>query len=53
VLGPDQIVSVRALTGDRGARDVLKGGPTIECAELASGADVDTVADLEAIRGRL
>jgi CTP:molybdopterin cytidylyltransferase MocA len=38
------------LTGDRGARDLLRGGPTIECGKLCSGRDVDTLEDLEAIR---
>ena len=50
VLGPDQVSALAALMGDRGARDVLRGGPTIECGELCSGRDVDTVADLQAIR---
>jgi CTP:molybdopterin cytidylyltransferase MocA len=52
VLGPEQINAIRGVTGDRGARDVLVGGPTIECAQFASDADVDTPADLEAIRRR-
>jgi molybdenum cofactor cytidylyltransferase len=52
VLAAEQIHAVRAVTGDRGARDVLKGGRTIECSDLASGADVDTVADLDALRSR-
>jgi CTP:molybdopterin cytidylyltransferase MocA len=50
VLGPDQIAAALELTGDEGARGLLHGGPTIECGELCSGADVDTEADLDAIR---
>ena len=52
VLGPEQIRAIHALTGDRGAGALLAGGPTIECGEGGIGGDVDTVADLEAIRGR-
>jgi CTP:molybdopterin cytidylyltransferase MocA len=50
VLGPEQMDAIHSLSGDRGARDLLHGGPTIECSELCSGRDVDTVEDLEAIR---
>jgi CTP:molybdopterin cytidylyltransferase MocA len=50
VLGPEQIAAARRLSGDEGARAVLRGGPTIECGELCSGADVDTPEDLEALR---
>ncbi|MGA2925233.1 MAG: nucleotidyltransferase family protein [Solirubrobacteraceae bacterium] len=50
VLGPEHMPAVRRLTGDRGARDLLGDGPTIECADLSSGRDVDTPKDLEAIR---
>jgi CTP:molybdopterin cytidylyltransferase MocA len=50
VLGREQIEGVRRLTGDRGARGLLGGGPLIECAQLCSGVDVDTPADLEALR---
>jgi CTP:molybdopterin cytidylyltransferase MocA len=50
VLGPSQIAAALELTGDEGARGVLGDGPRIECGALSSGADVDTVADLEAIR---
>ena len=50
VLGAEQLEALTRLTGDRGARGLLPGGPTIECAELGSGADVDTPDDLEAIR---
>jgi molybdenum cofactor cytidylyltransferase len=50
VLGSKHIRALAALSGDRGARDLLGGGPTIECGELCSGRDVDTPDDLEAIR---
>jgi molybdenum cofactor cytidylyltransferase len=50
VLGASQIAALGSLTGDRGARDLLVGGATIECAELCSGRDVDTPEDLEAVR---
>jgi molybdenum cofactor cytidylyltransferase len=50
VLGPEQLDALMRLTGDHGARGLLEGGPTIECAELCSGRDVDTLNDLEAIR---
>jgi CTP:molybdopterin cytidylyltransferase MocA len=50
VLGSEQIRALLSLAGDRGARDVLHGGPAIECGELCSGRDVDTPDDLEAIR---
>ncbi len=50
VLGRDEIAALASLQGDRGARDVLRGGPTIECGGLCSGLDVDTPEDLEAVR---
>jgi len=50
VLGGEQMRALRALTGDRGARELLGDGPTIECAGLCSGRDVDTPEDLEEIR---
>ncbi len=51
VLGREQMEAlVAAVRGDRGARDLLRGGPTIECGELCSGLDVDTPEDLEAVR---
>jgi molybdenum cofactor cytidylyltransferase len=51
VLGPEQIQGIERVTGDRGARGLLAHGPTIECADLSSGRDVDTPEDLEAVRG--
>jgi molybdenum cofactor cytidylyltransferase len=50
VLGASHIRALSSLEGDRGARDLLRGGPTIECSELCSGSDVDTPEDLEAVR---
>jgi CTP:molybdopterin cytidylyltransferase MocA len=50
VLGREQMRAIERLTGDRGARELLARGPTIECGDLSSGRDVDTREDLEAIR---
>jgi CTP:molybdopterin cytidylyltransferase MocA len=50
VLGAEQMRAVQQLSGDHGARELLGDGPTIECAGLCSGRDVDTPDDLEAIR---
>jgi CTP:molybdopterin cytidylyltransferase MocA len=50
VLGPVQMRAIAALRGDQGAREVLRGGPTIECGDLPAAFDVDTAEDLEAIR---
>jgi CTP:molybdopterin cytidylyltransferase MocA len=50
VLGPDELTALAALHGDAGARELLRGGPLIECGAIARGADVDTPEDLEAIR---
>lgn len=51
VLGPDQIQRVMALTGDRGARELLGEGPRIELAGREdAGRDVDTKEDLERMR---
>jgi len=52
VLGREQLRSVASLTGDRGARELLRGGPTIECAGMGARGDVDTPEDLAAIRQR-
>jgi len=38
------------ISGDRGLREMLRGGRLIECADVCSGRDVDTPDDLEAIR---
>jgi CTP:molybdopterin cytidylyltransferase MocA len=50
VFGPQQLRAIRVLRGDRGARELLRGGPTIECGDLGTRGDVDTLADLAAIR---
>jgi len=50
VLGPTHLRDIARLRGDHGARDLLRGGRTIECGHLGSGRDVDTPQDLEAIR---
>lgn len=50
VLGAEQISELTSLHGDRGARDLLRGGLTIEAGHLCSGRDVDTPDDLEAVR---
>ncbi len=53
VLGPELMRQVAGLSGDQGARELLRGGRRIECGDLAAGADVDTPADLQSIRARL
>jgi CTP:molybdopterin cytidylyltransferase MocA len=50
VLDARQMAELAGLTGDRGARDLLEGGPVVEVGHLCSGRDVDTPEDLEAIR---
>jgi molybdenum cofactor cytidylyltransferase len=50
VLGPAEMTTLMSLTGDRGARDLLRGGPVIEVGHICSGRDVDTPDDLEEIR---
>jgi CTP:molybdopterin cytidylyltransferase MocA len=54
VLGPDLARTLMTLTGDRGASELLRGGPELELAGLREGRnlarDVDTPEDLEAIR---
>ena len=50
LLGPVQMRAIAQLRGDHGARDVLQGGPTVECGRLSARRDVDTPEDLEAIR---
>lgn len=49
VLGPEEVSALTSLTGDIGARELLRGGPVIEVGHLCSGRDVDTPDDLEAI----
>ncbi len=50
VFGPDQLRAVADLSGDHGARELLGDAPTIECAQLCCGRDVDTPEDLDTIR---
>ncbi len=52
VLGPAHVAQLLSASGerDRGARDLLCGGPVVEAGDLCSGRDVDTPDDLEAIR---
>ena len=54
VLGPEHASAILALSGDRGARDLLRDGKEIECSGGETGhgpaRDVDTPQDLEAIR---
>ena len=50
VLGPGEITAAATLSGDQGARGLLRGGRQIEVGHLCSGRDVDTPDDLEAIR---
>jgi molybdenum cofactor cytidylyltransferase len=49
VLGREHALAIERLSGDRGARDLIQHGPTIECADLAPVRDVDTREDLRAI----
>jgi CTP:molybdopterin cytidylyltransferase MocA len=49
VLGPDEISALTLLSGDEGARGLLKGGPEVEVGHLCSGRDVDTPEDLEEV----
>jgi CTP:molybdopterin cytidylyltransferase MocA len=49
VLGAEEIASLAALHGDRGARGLLHGGSVLEVGHLCSGRDVDTPDDLEEI----
>lgn len=51
VLGPVQIKALMSLAGDRGARDLVRGGAELELGTLGDlGRDVDTPADLETLR---
>jgi molybdenum cofactor cytidylyltransferase len=49
VFGRDSFAALDALSGDRGARDLLNGDPAgVEAIEIPSlGLDLDTVADVE------
>ena len=50
VLGAEHLQDLAELEGDRGARDLLLGGPQIECSDLGSDRDIDTPADLRELR---
>jgi CTP:molybdopterin cytidylyltransferase MocA len=47
LLGPAQLARLGELRGDVGARELLVDARMIECGDLWSGADVDSLADLE------
>ncbi len=54
VLGREHIDRLMSLTGDRGARDLLSGGPEIELGAAGDvGRDVDTTDDLERMRNEV
>jgi CTP:molybdopterin cytidylyltransferase MocA len=50
VLGPTELDQIATLTGDRGARGLIRDWRLVECGHLCPSRDVDTVSDLEAIR---
>ncbi len=50
VLGPEEITALTSLTGDEGARGLLRGGSQVDVGHLCSGRDVDTPEDLEEVR---
>jgi molybdenum cofactor cytidylyltransferase len=51
VLGPQHIVGLISLSGDRGARELLGDGPEIELGGAGDlGRDVDTTDELERMR---
>jgi CTP:molybdopterin cytidylyltransferase MocA len=51
VLGPEEIRRTMSLTGDKGARGLLREGPRIELSGRRDlGRDVDTTEDLERMR---
>jgi molybdenum cofactor cytidylyltransferase len=52
VLGPEHMQAIRTITGDRGARELLRGGPTIDCGTSDPHGDVDTPTDLAALRSQ-
>jgi molybdenum cofactor cytidylyltransferase len=49
ILGAAEVAALTSLRGDRGARDLLRGGPVMEVGHLCSGRDVDTPDDLKEI----
>ncbi|HEX8083139.1 MAG TPA: NTP transferase domain-containing protein [Solirubrobacteraceae bacterium] len=50
LLGPEQIEAAQRLRGDEGLRALA--WRLVECGDVADGADVDTLEDLQALRGR-
>jgi molybdenum cofactor cytidylyltransferase len=50
LLGPTHVRALAEATGDEGARELLRGGPTVEIGHLCSGRDVDTPEDLQEVR---
>jgi CTP:molybdopterin cytidylyltransferase MocA len=50
LLGPEQIAAAATLRGDEGLRGLE--WRLVECGDVADGADVDTPADLAALRAR-
>jgi CTP:molybdopterin cytidylyltransferase MocA len=50
VLGRAEVSAVSSLSGDQGARELLRGGSAVEVGHLCSGRDVDTPEDLEEVR---
>jgi CTP:molybdopterin cytidylyltransferase MocA len=51
VLGAEQIEALLSLTGDRGARELLRGGAEVELGGLGDlSRDIDTPEDLERLR---
>lgn len=50
VLGPDELLVLQHGDDDIEARELLEGGHLIECGDSPCGLDVDTGADLQALR---
>jgi CTP:molybdopterin cytidylyltransferase MocA len=50
LLGPEQLAAAALVRGDEGLRGLE--WRLVECGDVASGADVDTPADLAAVRRR-
>jgi CTP:molybdopterin cytidylyltransferase MocA len=50
VLGPKLLRGVAGLSGDHGARGLVRDWRLVECGHLCSDRDVDTASDLQAVR---
>jgi molybdenum cofactor cytidylyltransferase len=51
VLGREHLAAIRSLSGDQGARRLLRDAHQIECADMGgAGLDIDTRDDLESVR---